>query len=339
MNLFLKCIPYLQLKRESQRKVNTTFPLDVEPVNEFAICLQWNSSTQLNPNRIYGILHENKIVIGFISRIKCKIDLESLTETYVQPICAGDFVMANLQLESPESFIGYWYSDAFTTIKIVDLETELVVGHAMILYSLRKATNIKWQPLNVDRALRIRQLGQSPLTIWFTGLSGSGKSTLANALEKALVERGLHTYLLDGDNLRHGLNRDLGFTEVDRIENIRRVAEVAKLMNDAGLIVLASFIAPYHKDREQAKAIIGDSYVEVFVSTPLEECERRDVKGLYAKARSGVLPNFTGVTAPYEVPTNPMFIIDTSSIDLNDAVDLLVASLFDKGVGREVIGE
>ena len=175
---------------------------------------------------------------------------------------------------------------------------------------------ITWHHMAVTRERREALLGQTAATVWLTGLSGSGKSTLANALEQLLVKEGMHTMLLDGDNVRFGLNRDLGFSQEDRVENIRRIAEVAKLLNDAGLVVLTSFISPYRADRQAAREIIGDSFVEVYVSTPLEECERRDVKGLYRAARKGEIAEFTGITSAYEQPLQPEITIDTTGRDI-----------------------
>lgn len=192
----------------------------------------------------------------------------------------------------------------------------------VILHSLRRAENLTWQKLDITREFRARQMGQKPVTLWFTGLSGSGKSVLANEVEKALSIQGKHTMLLDGDNVRMGLNQNLGFEEKDRIENIRRTAEVAKLMNDAGLIVLTAFISPYRSDRKRAREIIGEeNFIEIYVSTPLEECEKRDVKGLYKKARKGEIPNFTGVSSPYEKPDNPEMMVDTSKKPLEECVE------------------
>lgn len=192
--------------------------------------------------------------------------------------------------------------------------------------------NLRWHNMDITRELREEQMSQRAVTIWMTGLSGAGKSTLANALEKRLFSMGRHTILLDGDNVRMGLNKDLGFEEKDRIENIRRIAEVAKLMNDAGLIVLTSFISPYRLDRRRAKDIIGERFVEVYVSTPLEECERRDVKGLYRAAKEGKIANFTGVSSTYEAPENPDIIVDTSNRDIESCADELMEQL------REVLG-
>lgn len=185
---------------------------------------------------------------------------------------------------------------------------------------------ITWHNMDITRERREEMLHQKAATIWLTGLSGSGKSTLANALERQLAAKGRHTMLLDGDNVRFGLNRDLGFSREDRVENIRRIAEAAKLMNDAGLIVLTSFISPFRKDRQIAREIIGDAFIEVYVSTPLEECERRDVKGLYQAARKGEIAEFTGITSAYEEPRHPEITIDTSKAGIQDCVlELLVA--------------
>jgi bifunctional enzyme CysN/CysC len=191
----------------------------------------------------------------------------------------------------------------------------------MISHSLRRSDNVHRQLLSIDRSQRERLNAHPAKVLWFTGLSGSGKSTLANALEIALHQRGLRTYLLDGDNVRHGLNKDLGFTEADRVENIRRIAEVSRLMHDAGLIVLTAFISPYEREREMARELIGkDNFIEIFVSTPIAVCEKRDVKGLYQKARSGLIPNLTGINSPYEPPKNPDLVIDTSNESIEKSV-------------------
>ena len=190
-----------------------------------------------------------------------------------------------------------------------------------------KQTNLTWQNMEVTRENREERFGQKAVTIWLTGLSGAGKSTLANEVEKRLFAMGKYTMLLDGDNVRMGLNQNLGFSEEDRVENIRRIAEVSKLMNDAGLIVLTSFISPFRQDRRNAKNIIGERFVEVYISTPLEECEKRDVKGLYKKARNGEISNFTGITSPYEVPEHPDITVDTSKYSLEECVDIILKGL------------
>jgi len=193
--------------------------------------------------------------------------------------------------------------------------------------TIAKEKNLVWQKTDISKEIREKLLNQKARTIWFTGLSGSGKSTLANEVEKRLVAIGKHTMLLDGDNVRMGLNNNLGFSDEDRVENIRRIAETAKLMNDAGLIVLTAFISPFRKDRRNANKIIGEDYIEVFVSTPLEECEKRDIKGLYKKARDGVIKEFTGISSPYEEPENPSITVDTTNRSLNESVDLVMKQL------------
>ena len=195
----------------------------------------------------------------------------------------------------------------------------------LIDYALRRAENIHWQSMDVTKQSRAEQKSQQPKLLWFTGLSGSGKSSIANILEKKLQAIGRHTITLDGDNVRHGLNRDLGFTKADRVENIRRVGETSKLMVEAGLICIASFISPFASEREMVRNLMGDGeFIEVFVDTPLEVCEKRDVKGLYAKARAGELPNFTGISSPYESPVNPEIRIDTTDLSAEDAADSII---------------
>ncbi|MDE6635869.1 MAG: adenylyl-sulfate kinase [Lachnospiraceae bacterium] len=194
-------------------------------------------------------------------------------------------------------------------------------------HELRRGRNIVWQDMDITREVREQKLGQHAQTVWFTGLSGAGKSTLANALEKRLMMMGRHTMILDGDNVRHGLNNNLGFTDSDRSENIRRIAEAAKLLNDAGIIVMVSCIAPYDRDRRNAKKIIGDSFKEIYVSTSIEECEKRDVKGLYEKARKIEIPNFTGVSGEYQIPDCADVVIDTTDRDVEECVDEIMDKL------------
>ena len=202
----------------------------------------------------------------------------------------------------------------------------------MIDFSLRRAQNVHWQDLDVGKAARAAQKHQQPCVLWFTGLSGAGKSTVANLVEKRLADMGRHTYTLDGDNVRHGLNNDLGFTDADRVENIRRVAETAKLMVDAGLIVLVSFISPFISERRMARELVEDGeFLEVYVSTPLEVCEERDVKGLYAKARRGQIKNFTGIDSAYEPPSDPEVEIDTSRVNAQEAAERIVTHLAENG--------
>jgi bifunctional enzyme CysN/CysC len=211
---------------------------------------------------------------------------------------------------------------------LIDKLTNATVAAGMLHFALRRAENVHWQALEVGRETHARLKGQKPAVLWFTGLSGAGKSTIANLVEKKLAAHGRHTFLLDGDNVRHGLNKDLGFTEADRIENIRRVGEVARLMADAGLIVLTAFISPFRAERNMVRRMLPEGeFIEIFVDTPLAEAEARDVKGLYAKARAGELPNFTGIDSPYEAPETPELWIDTTSMSAEEAADRIVEEL------------
>ena len=216
---------------------------------------------------------------------------------------------------------------------LIDRMSNQTVGAGLLHFALRRAQNVHWQALDVDQATRSRQKLQKSCVVWFTGLSGAGKSTIANLAERRLVAQGRHTYLLDGDNLRHGLNKDLGFTAQDRVENIRRVAEVARLMVDAGLIVLVSFISPFRAERRMARELVADGeFIEVFVDTPLEVAEARDVKGLYRKARAGQLRNFTGIDSPYEAPESPELRIDTAAMSSEAAAEAVVEQLARRGM-------
>jgi bifunctional enzyme CysN/CysC len=214
---------------------------------------------------------------------------------------------------------------------LIDKLTNATVAAGMLHFALRRSQNIHRQHLDVSRETHAALKGQKPAVLWFTGLSGSGKSTIANIVEKKLAARGRHTFLLDGDNIRHGLNRDLGFTEADRIENIRRVGEVARLMADAGLIVLTAFISPFRAERHMVRRMLPEGeFIEVFVDTPIEDAERRDPKGLYAKARAGEIVNFTGIDSPYEVPENAEIHIDTMAMSAEEAADRIVAELIER---------
>jgi bifunctional enzyme CysN/CysC len=245
----------------------------------------------------------------------------SHTEIRTLPIA-----VVNMALTRPLVFAPYEDNRTLGGFILVDKFTHATVAAGMIRHSLRRAQNVHRQALSITRQDRERLNGHRGKVIWFTGLSGSGKSTLANALEKELHAQGKRTYILDGDNIRLGLNKDLGFTDADRVENIRRVAEVAKLMMDAGLIVMTAFISPFRSERGLARELIGvDNFVEVFVHTPLEVCEQRDVKGLYKRARAGQIPNMTGINSPYEVPVQPSVCVDT----MNHPVPMIVEQLVD----------
>jgi bifunctional enzyme CysN/CysC len=233
-----------------------------------------------------------------------------------------------LAVSRPMPFDPYVENKWSGSFLLLDRQTNATAGCGMIVHGLRRAENVPWQLFSVNRESRARLMHQRPAVLWFTGLPGSGKSTIADLIEKQLYYRGKHTALLDGDNIRHGLCKDLGFTEQDRIENIRRVGEVAKLMTDAGLIVLACFISPYRSDRDFVRGLFGPTdFHEIFVDAPLEVCAARDPKGLYKKAREGKIPNFTGVNAPYEAPTSPEVHLDSSARTVDECVEEIMSYL------------
>ena len=274
--------------------------------DQFAAHVLWMGEKPLLPGRPYWLKIGARSVGASVTEIKHKIDVNTQEPLAAKLLELNEVGYCNLHLDQPIAFERYADSRALGGFILIDRQTNATVAAGTLDFALRRAENVHWQHLEVNKAARARSLGQTPRCLWFTGLSGSGKSTIANLVEKRLQAMGLHTYLLDGDNVRHGLNKDLGFSDQDRVENIRRVAEVARLMVDAGLIVLVSFISPFRAERRMARELFADGeFVEVFVDTPLEEAERRDVKGLYAKARAGKIPNFTGIDSPYEMPEAP----------------------------------
>ncbi|RAP57209.1 sulfate adenylyltransferase subunit CysN [Oleiagrimonas sp. MCCC 1A03011] len=271
--------------------------------DQFAAHLLWMDGHALLPGRPYWLKIGTRTVSAQITEIKHKIDVNTQDHLAAKRLELNEVGYINVSVDHAIPFEAYADCHELGGFILIDRQTNATVAAGALDFALRRADNIHWQHVDVDREARARIKGQHPACLWFTGLSGSGKSTVANLVEKRLHAMGYHTILLDGDNVRHGLNRDLGFTEEDRVENIRRVAEVAKLMTDAGLIVLVSFISPFRSERQMARALFdaGDFH-EVFVDTPLAICERRDPKGLYAKARAGELKNFTGIDSPYELP-------------------------------------
>ncbi|MFI8687623.1 adenylyl-sulfate kinase [Rossellomorea sp. NPDC077527] len=290
----------------------------------------WMDDTKLVPGRNYLVKVGTKVLPGTVMSIKHKIDINTGNHTPADQVFKNELVECDISLSENLVFDTFENNEALGGLILIDRVSNMTSACGVIEHSLRRSTNVVWQKTDITRDIRSQQKGQKPLTLWFTGLSGSGKSTLANSVEKRLVSLGHHTMLLDGDNVRHGLNKNLGFKESDRVENIRRISEVSKLMNDAGLITLASFISPYESDRKNAREIIGEEYIEIFVSTPLEECEKRDVKGLYQKARAGEIPNFTGISSPYETPVNPEIEIDTSIHSLEEATDIVVKQILQR---------
>lgn len=290
--------------------------------NQFQISIQWCADRALVSGREYSMTlgtHQFSFAVTAIKYRKHDGTGEHLSAKKINKNESGVINISTAEAIAADA------GDAFT---VVDTETTEVLGRGLFEFALHRSTNIRWQQLTIDKQARAELKQQRACCIWFTGLSGSGKSTIANLLEKRLFDKKLHTYLLDGDNLRHGLNRDLGFTEADRVENIRRVAEVARLMVDAGLMVLASFISPYEAERLMARKLFASGeFVEVFVDTPLSECEKRDVKGLYAKARRGELKNFTGIDSQYEPPTNPELHVDAANQSPEACVEQIMAFL------------
>ena len=277
-----------------------------EVADQFAAHLLWMGDERLLPGRPYLLKIGARTVGASVTEIKHKIDVNTQERLAAKHLELNEVAYCNLHLDQPVAFEPYARNRALGGFILIDRQSNATVAAGTLDFALRRAGNIHWQHMDVDRQARARIKQQTPRCLWFTGLSGAGKSTIANLVEKKLLAMGQHTYLLDGDNVRHGLNKDLGFTAEDRVENIRRVAEVAKLMTDAGLIVLVSFISPFRAEREMARALFdAGEFLEVFVDTPLAEAERRDVKGLYAKARRGELRNFTGIDSPYEAPEAP----------------------------------
>ncbi|HWI24568.1 MAG TPA: sulfate adenylyltransferase subunit CysN [Lysobacter sp.] len=282
--------------------------------DQFAAHLLWMGEHRLLPGRPYWLKLGTRTISATVSALKHKIDVNTQAELAATHLELNEVGYVNLSLDEPVAFEPYARSRALGGFILIDRIDNATVAAGTLEFALRRAGNIHWQHIDVDKTARARSLGQVPRCVWFTGLSGSGKSTIANLVDKRLHALGLHAFVLDGDNVRHGLNRDLGFTDEDRVENLRRVAEVAKLMTEAGLIVLVSFISPFRSERRAARALFEqDEFIEVFVDTPLAVAEQRDTKGLYAKARRGELPHFTGIDSPYEPPESAELRLDTTA--------------------------
>jgi bifunctional enzyme CysN/CysC len=283
-----------------------------EVADQFAAHLIWMSAEPLLPGRSYLMRIGNRWVPATVSSIKHKLDVNRLEPQVARTLAINEIGLCNLATSVPVAFDPYEVNRETGAFIIVDRYSNETVGAGMIAFALRRATNIHPEHLAIEKQARAGLKHQRPCIVWFTGLSASGKSTIAKLVEAELHRQGHHTYMLDGDNVRHGLNRDLGFTDVDRVENIRRVGEVAKLFVDAGLIVLCAFISPFRAERQMVRDLVGEGeFIEVFVDTPIEECRRRDPKGLYAKADSGALRNFTGVDSPYEPPEHADLVLPT----------------------------
>ena len=299
-----------------------------EVADQFEATLVWMHDAPLLPGRPYLVKLGTQTVGATCAMPKYKVDVNTREHLAARTLALNEIGVCNLSFDRPVAFDPYDRNRHTGGFIVIDRFTNDTVGAGMLHFALRRAHNVHWQAVDVDRAARAAQKAQTPRIVWLTGLSGAGKSTIANLVEKRLHALGKHTYLLDGDNVRHGLNRDLGFTEADRVENIRRVAEVARLMLDAGLITLVSFISPFRSEREMARALAGpDEFVEVFVDTPLAVAEERDPKGLYKKARRGELKHFTGIDSPYEPPARPELRVDTVAESPDEAAGRIVAYL------------
>ncbi|HLA02922.1 MAG TPA: adenylyl-sulfate kinase, partial [Aestuariivirga sp.] len=302
---------------------NAADPIEVS--DQFEVEVLWMGDEPMLPGRPYVIKTGNRQVPGTLDSLKYKVNVNTMEHVAAKTLTLNEIGVCNLELDSNIAFTTYTENRHLGSFIIIDRFTNSTVGMGLIHFALRRASNIHWQAVDVNKVARARQAKQKPTVLWFTGLSGSGKSTIANLVEKKLHASGHMTYLLDGDNVRHGLNRDLGFTDADRVENIRRVAEVSKLMVDAGLIVLVSFISPFRAERLMAReSVEKGEFVEIFVNTTLAEAEKRDVKGLYAKARRGEIQHFTGISSAYETPEKPEISLDTAKLSAEQAAETIV---------------
>lgn len=321
----------LTLDREIDVSRGDVFADAIRPApvsDQFAAHLLWLGGEALLPNRTYWLKLGTRTVNARVTAIKHKVDVNTQAELAARRLELNEVGYCNLDLDHPVVFEAYVDNRTLGGFILIDRQTHATVACGMLDFALRRATNVHWQHVDIDKQARSLSKGQVPLCLWFTGLSGAGKSTIANLVERRLHALGRHTYLLDGDNLRLGLNKDLGFTAEARVENVRRVAEVAHLMVDAGLIVLACVISPFQRERQFARErFAAGEFIEVFVDTPLEECERRDVKGLYQKARAGMIRNFTGIDSPYEVPEAPELHLLSGSASAEQLAEQVVAYL------------
>ena len=304
-----------------------------EVADQFEATIVWMADEPLLPGRPYLLKLGTRTVNATVTEPKYKVNVNTLEHLAAKKLDLNEIGVCNVALDRVVAFDAYTANRETGGFILIDRLTNHTVGAGMLHFALRRAHNIHLQPVDVDKAARSQSLGQKPAVLWFTGLSGAGKSTIANLVEKKLHALGKHCYLLDGDNIRHGLNRDLGFTEADRVENVRRVAEVARLMADAGLIVLTAFISPFRAERAMARALVAEGeFIEIHVDTPLEVAETRDVKGLYRKARRGELVNFTGIDSPYEAPESPELRIDTVHQSALACADQVIACMNARGL-------
>lgn len=312
----------------SRGQIITSASTPIEVADQFETTLIWMDETSLIPGRSYFLKIGAQTVSATIAEPKYQINVNTMEHAAAKTLELNAIGLANIVTDRPVPFAPYGENRALGGFILIDKMTNSTVGAGLINFALRRAQNIHWQATDITRNHHANLKNQKPAVLWMTGLSGSGKSTIANAVEIKLAQMNRHTFLLDGDNVRHGLNKDLGFTDADRIENIRRVGEIAKLMTDAGLIVITAFISPFRSEREMVRQMIGtNEFVEVFVDTPLSIAEERDVKGLYTKARAGELKNFTGIDSPYEAPEDPEIHIDTTALTIDESAELIVKQL------------
>jgi bifunctional enzyme CysN/CysC len=312
----------------SRGDVIATADAPPEAADQFEATLVWMADEAMIAGRAYWLKLATQTVSASVHAPKYEINVNTLDHLAAKTLELNGIGVVEVSTDKPLVFEAYADNRTLGGFILIDKLTNATVAAGMLHFSLRRAQNVHWQALDISREARADLKNQKPAVLWFTGLSGSGKSTIANLVEKKLHRMNRHSFLLDGDNVRHGLNRDLGFTEADRIENIRRVGEVAKLMADAGLIVITAFISPFRAEREMVRSMLPQGeFVEIFIDTPLAEAERRDVKGLYKKARSGQLKNFTGIDSPYEAPETPEIRIDTTAMTPEQAADLIVEHL------------
>ncbi|WP_421760170.1 sulfate adenylyltransferase subunit CysN [Devosia sp.] len=305
--------------------------------NQFQARLVWMNEEQALPGRSYLLKMGAQTIPASITALKFRTNVNTLEQTAAKTLELNEVGTVTIATDKPVAFDAYTDNPLTGSFILIDRITNATLGAGVIDFGLRRAQNLSYQSFDVNRRVRAEMKGQTPQVVWFTGLSGSGKSTVANLVEKRLTAEGRHAYILDGDNVRHGLNKDLGFTDEDRVENIRRVAEVARLMADSGLVVLVSFISPFQNERRLAREIAGDiKFTEVHVNTPLEVCEARDPKGLYARARRGEIKNFTGISSPYEAPEHADVVLHGALYDPVQMADELYARIFDWDSGYSI---
>ncbi len=299
-----------------------------EAADQFEAMIVWMADDHMLPGRSYWLKLGAQTVTATVQQPKYQINVNTMEHLAAKTLELNAIGVANLTTDRRLVFEPYKKNRSLGGFILIDKLTNATVAAGMLHFSLRRSSNVHWQATSITRDVHAALKHQRPAVLWLTGLSGAGKSTIANIVESKLAAMDRHTFLLDGDNVRHGLNKDLGFTDADRIENIRRVGEVARLMSDAGLIVITAFISPFRAEREMVRAMMAPGeFFEVFVDTSLAEAEQRDVKGLYKKARAGELKNFTGIDSPYEAPENPEIHVDTAKLTPDEAADLIIAML------------